>query len=184
MAFRPLPGPAMKRMLVCMSYSDDSTTASGPIRFADSLTPLHSAQSIEQRVGALIGRATIRQLWILFLDADDVQLPVLVPLDGLPPAPTSLWTNAIAAMAGESAHDAGAASIVLVWERYGPPQLSASDAEWLSALRGGLTDMNLAVRQIVVSHRTGVRLVADDEYASAGAAESVRERDPSSGSPE
>ena len=52
------------------------------------LLPLTTDQDVERRVADLIGRANSRQLWLLFLDEFDIQLPLLIPIEGLPFEPT------------------------------------------------------------------------------------------------
>jgi hypothetical protein len=52
------------------------------------LLPLTTDDQIERRVADLVGRAHTRQLWLLFLDEVDVQLPLLIPLEGLPLEPS------------------------------------------------------------------------------------------------
>src|ERR1700709_2439671 len=46
--------------------------------------PLLGAADIEGRVRDLIGRAITRKIWLLLLDGERRQLPLLLPIDGLP----------------------------------------------------------------------------------------------------
>ena len=51
------------------------------------LPPLTSQAAIEDRVQLLIGRAARRQIWLLFLDHEDRQLPLLIPVQDPPTQP-------------------------------------------------------------------------------------------------
>ena len=46
--------------------------------------PISTDHDIEQRVASLLQRAVRRQWWTLYLDADDLQRPVVMPMAGLP----------------------------------------------------------------------------------------------------
>lgn len=128
------------------------------------LSPLVTDDDIERRVAELIGRANIRQLWLLFLDGADRQLPLLIPIDGLPSQPTEQHTAGIVTQLSELMGDIGAASIILVWERYGAATLTAQDAAWARSLHDACESTGLPLRAMLLSHRTGVRWIAADDY--------------------
>lgn len=112
---------------------------------------------IQERATELVGRAVTRQLWLLFLDANDVQLPLIVPLDDLPSMPlgdTEVYREIIDAC--------GAASVVAAIERYGEETLTESDRAWARHLRANIGPV---LRGILLSHRLGVRWIAEDDYA-------------------
>jgi hypothetical protein len=127
------------------------------------LVPLASDAIIHERVTELIGRANQRQLWLLFLDEFDVQLPLLIPIDGLPPSPDG-YTPTVIANVRELMDDIGAASLIVVWERYGPAALSAGDTAWARALAAACVAEHLGLRAMLLSHRGGVRWLAPDDY--------------------
>jgi hypothetical protein len=58
----------------------------------------------------------------------------------------------------------GAARIVLVLERYGPPVLSSADVAWARSLASGCQVAGLNLRAMLLSHRRGVRWIAPDDY--------------------
>lgn len=125
--------------------------------------PLTTDDLLQERVTDLIGRANVRQHWFLFLDADGVQLPMLIPLDGLPLRPTDDlgW---LADRLRDTMEELGAASIVLVLERYADAAFTVSDMAWARALHAAFDDAAVALRAVFVCHRTGVRRMAADEY--------------------
>ena len=128
--------------------------------------PLETDALIEQRVADLIGRANRRQLWLLFLDDQQVQLPVIIPIDALPSAPPSGPDEAatLAEMLKATVDAAAAASVIIVVERFGPPALTPSDVAWARALHDACDAVAVPLRAILLSHRAGVRWVAQDDY--------------------
>ncbi|WP_210505479.1 hypothetical protein [Naasia sp. SYSU D00057] len=130
---------------------------------ADELSnvPLITAADIENRVAGLIGKAIIRKLWLLPLDAERKQIPLLMPIDGIPEkAPTdgSLGPFLKAVCA------APAREVVGVLERLGDPRLSADDRGWLRFLAAGLIEAGLGSAGMVLSHSTGCRWLPPEEW--------------------
>lgn len=125
--------------------------------------PLTSPVLIEERVRALIGRACRRQLWFLFLDDNQVQLPLLIPFDDLPSAPGETVHDLARAM-GRAMDAAGASSMIVVLERYASSALTASDLAWARALHDSFELDERELRGILLSHNRGVRWVAQDDY--------------------
>ena len=130
------------------------------------LTPLHSDTLIEDRVRDLIGRANRRQLWLIFLDEYDVQLPLLIPIDGLPSQPDAAGTTAVVTNVLELMDEIGAVGLVMVWERYGPSTLTPQDTAWAQSMAAACLGARLRLRAMLLSHRSGVRWIAPDDYIS------------------
>jgi hypothetical protein len=122
--------------------------------------PLHTDALIRERARQLVGRAIRRQLWLFFLDEHDVQLPLLVPIDDLPPLPPDEPMVGLVALAEE----VGAASVVAVLERFGDETLTPADVAWARHLRDSTTATSIRLRAILLSHRRGVRWIAPDDY--------------------
>lgn len=127
------------------------------------LQPLTNDVLIEERVRALIGRASRHQLWFLFLDGDQVQLPLMIPLDDLPSSPGDSAHDLARAM-GQAMEAAGAQSIIVVIERYAGTALTASDSAWAKAIHAAFEQDGLSLRGILLSHNRGVRWIAQDDY--------------------
>jgi hypothetical protein len=137
-----------------------------PVPYEESeLLPLVTDQDIERRVADLIGRANSRQLWLLFLDEFDIQLPLLIPIEGLPSAPTDEQTGAVLEKVREVMGEIGATTVITVIERYGASALTAQDAAWVRSLRLGCAERGLTLRAQLLSHRTGVRWIDAAETA-------------------
>ena len=124
-----------------------------------SLHPLTTDALIQQRATQLVGRAVQRQLWLMFLDADDYQLPLLVPLEDMPESPPD-WHLPL----GDFLEQAGASSLFVVLERYGDEALSPADIAWAKHVRASCDAASVDLRGVLLSHRRGVRWVAPDDY--------------------
>ena len=127
------------------------------------IQPLASDPLIEQRIAALVGRACSRQLWFLFVDGKNVQLPLIIPVSDPPvlpdPSVPQLVDNIV--QAGESI---GAHSVIVVLERYAGSQFSPADKAWAGALDTAFGHTALHMRAVLVSHSRGVRWFAPDDY--------------------
>ena len=128
------------------------------------LQPLVTDEQIRQRAEALIGKANQRQLWLLFLDDESVQLPLLIPIDGLPPRPTDENTARVIDRVREVMADIGAESLVIVLERHASATLSVHDRDWARSLYAACEGSGVALRAQLVSHRAGVLLLDPAEY--------------------
>lgn len=125
-----------------------------------SLSPLTTSELLQQRAAQLVGRAVRRQLWVMFLDEDDYQLPLLMPCDDLPDSPPD-WPLPFDAFADA----AGAAAVFVVLERFGSDVLTATDVAWAKHVSESCAAASVDLRGIMLSHRRGVRWVAPDDYA-------------------
>src|SRR3954464_14661919 len=124
-------------------------------------SPLITAADIENRVRDLIAHAIVRKIWLLLLDAERVQLPVLMPIEGLPDRPTSGASMGpfLKAVCGEPTKE-----VVVVWERPGGPQLRSADREWLRFVAAGLMEAGLGSAGMVLSHTKGTRWLPGSEW--------------------
>jgi hypothetical protein len=130
------------------------------------LLPLTTDADIERRVADLVGRANNRQLWLMFLDEFDVQLPLLIPIESLPAEPTDDQTELVISQVRELMADIGASSVIAVLERYGAAALTAQDAAWSRSLWACCAQNGVTLRAQLLSHRTGVRWIAESEFSA------------------
>lgn len=128
------------------------------------LQPLDTDAQVQQRVADLIGRACRRQLWFLFLDERGVQLPVLMPVADPPLSPPPPESGGLLGMVGHLVEAVEAAAIVLVLERFGTASLTDSDRAWAAALHTACNEVGVPLRGMLLSHRDGVRWLAQDDY--------------------
>ena len=125
--------------------------------------PLSSDALIEQRVASLIGRACQRQLWFFFLDDDDLQLPVLIPISD-PPARPDSTVDGLADLISSQLAELDGKSVVVILERYADSTITPGDRAWARALSDAFTERHVHLRAMLVSHRRGVRWLAPDDY--------------------
>lgn len=129
--------------------------------------PLVSDELIEKRVSALIGKANVRQWWTLLVDDDDVQIPVLMPMDGLPFLPPDGAGDVLAHDLSLVMNEYEATQAIFVWERPWGDEVTPPDREWARALAESCAAIGVRVRAQLICHRDGVRWFAPDDYLSA-----------------
>jgi len=117
-----------------------------------------------QRVEQLVGRAAVaRQLWIMFVDGDGRQAPVLLPISDVPLRPDArVIDNLAAVMAGMCADlttDVGAGSVILVLERIGRDAVLAGDRQWAAALGEACDRAGASLRGVYLSTSGGVHRI-------------------------
>jgi hypothetical protein len=126
--------------------------------------PIVTDAQVEERVAALIGRACRRQLWLLFIDSQCLQLPVLMPCDDYPAGPDTRDATRLAVAFAEVMREADAAQIIFVWERRLGEAATLGDRLWAKALAAACRAEGVSVRGQLISHRGGVRWFAPEEY--------------------
>lgn len=114
-----------------------------------------------ERVEQLVGPATAaRQLWIMFVDGDGRQAPVILPISDIPLRPEAcVIDNLAAVMAGLCADlttDAGGGSVILTLERIGRDSVLAGDQQWAVALREACHRAGATLRGFYLSTSGGV----------------------------
>ncbi|UOE45773.1 hypothetical protein [Agromyces larvae] len=139
------------------------------------LIPLTTDAALQERVTDLLQCAFRRQWWTLYLDADDRQLPVIMPMAGYPHDPTEpvidgsgfpgtaaqLLADRLAMMI----EDLGAASVVFVWERPGSAESTPADRAWARELADACRAETVRVRAQFIAHSRGIRWFAPDDFA-------------------
>ena len=133
--------------------------------------PISTDHDIEQRVASLLQRAIRRQWWTLYLDADDLQRPVVMPMPGYPEHPHETFgdegtvAEVLANRLASIVADIEAAKVIFVWERPGDDEFTTDDLAWAGALGAACRDVGVAVRAQLVLHDRGVRWIAPDDHA-------------------
>lgn len=135
-----------------------------PLSAADAESlPITTDQQVEDRVASIIGRANRRQLWMLFLTADDVQLPVILPLADYPSSPSPEMSARLGSTVRQCVDEIDAAQVVLVWERCQGRDLTPTDTAWAKSAVAACREAGVPLRAQLVSHRAGVRWLAPDD---------------------
>lgn len=131
-------------------------------RYDDTIDePLHTGEQILARVRDLIGPASRSQTWLLFLDGDDVQLPVIVPIDAVPEEQPLVDSARELLSALAAATDA--AAVIVVIESPHSRELGGADRAWAIALREAASTEGVDVRALLLSHDDGVRALGPDD---------------------
>jgi hypothetical protein len=136
------------------------TTITGGTPDYDLLTPVSTDADVLGRVDQLIDTDARRDrsLWLFFLTADAVQLPVLVPVDDMPVSPDPDTAGSICRMIAHVLDDAapgGSAVITLV--RDNGLSVTPADQQWLTALRSAAASTGLHLRMLCLATKEGTR---------------------------
>ncbi|MEL4317679.1 hypothetical protein WJX64_01535 [Leifsonia sp. YIM 134122] len=126
--------------------------------------PITTDEQVLDRVDALIGKAVRRQLWLLFVDADDRQIPLVIPIADHPAAPYGGHAELLASRIADIVDEAGAAQIIVVWERRLRATSTEADRAWARELATACSDVDVRIRAQLISHRDGTRWFAPDDY--------------------
>ncbi len=142
---------------------------------ADRTAPLTDDALLQERIAFLLRRASLRQLWMMFLFADDVQSEILIPCADLPVTPHEILTtddhershaDVLGERVAEIMEGLGFAQAVFVWERPGEPAAGVEEREWARALAEACAQHGARVRAQFLLHDQGVRALAPDDYLS------------------
>lgn len=135
-------------------------TITGGLPDYDLLTPISTDAEVLGRVDQLIGADARRDqsLWLLFLTADAVQLPVVVSVDDMPISPDPDTAGSICHMIAQVLRDAapgGSAVITLV--RDNGLSVTGLDQQWLMALRSAAARTGMPLRMLCLATTEGTR---------------------------
>jgi hypothetical protein len=126
--------------------------------------PLITDEHVLERVQLLVRNAMRRQLWLMFADGDDRQLPVLMPTD-VPRNPEGADPSHLARFIREVTDGLDAESIIVTLERRGSDEVTDDDREWFRLVRDACALAELRLRGPLLCHSRGVRWVAVEDYA-------------------
>lgn len=133
---------------------DPRATSILPVMTTDSTalaSPLYTDDDMIRRIEHLLAPAgNPGQLWVMFLDADHRQIPVIAPFEGCPALPDPADVDGLTHLMREALadHVGGAGSVLLVRERLGGDTPTEQDHCWAAALTGGCARQHLDVAGI------------------------------------
>lgn len=125
--------------------------------------PLVNDEQVQARVVDLIGIASRRQLWLMFLDEQNVQLPVVLPSD-VDSRPDRRALEPFSAFVSEVVGSTLCAAVIAVFERPGPDVVSPDDREWLTLVSLAVRNAGVSLRGPLLSSSAGVRWIGPDDY--------------------
>src|SRR5215472_4476698 len=141
-----------------------TTTTRGPAPSADIAVPLRTDEDVLRRVDLLINpdARLERSIWLLFLSASGVQLPVVVPIDGVPEQPDLTSARSLCWVIAEALRNnvpGGHAIVVLT--RPGAATAGPVDRDWAATLHRAAGDRGASLRMVCLATPSGLsRLTA------------------------
>jgi hypothetical protein len=108
------------------------------------------------------GRSSI---WVVFLDADGVVQPVIVPIEDVPPEPDAVVVRNLARVIADAFDDGSGASVALLLSRGGPVGMTDADRRWARALVDGFR--GLTRWPVHLATRDRVQVFAPDDLIAA-----------------
>lgn len=116
---------------------------------------------VAERVDDIVGPALVRRLWLLLVDGDRRQTPVVLPIADPPRRPDAATVEGLAAVLaevrGDLATPAGPGSVVVVLERPGSAVPDRDDWAWTRALLDACGRSVTGVLGVFLSTSRGVQ---------------------------
>ena len=125
--------------------------------------PLATDALVLTRVVDLIQHSIRRQIWLMFLDEEQRQLPVLMP-SYVPRRPEAGALGPFGEFLGGLFDEVDASSMVIIYERVGSDSLSDSDREWFRLIHASCLAERIPLRGPLLAHDGGVRWIAPEDY--------------------
>jgi hypothetical protein len=135
------------------------TATTGHTPDFDPTALLHTDADVLRRVDALIDSTAriSRSLWLFFLSGDGAQLPVVVPIDNLPPSPDPLMMgNVFSVVAGIITTEAPGGSAIVTLTRPGAGDVEPTDRPWLRTMQAAARKRGAAIRMLCLATPAGV----------------------------
>jgi hypothetical protein len=123
---------------------------------------LATDEALLERVRDLVEGAYRQQLWFMFLDERDRQLPLLIPFD-VPDRPDEEHRDRLDPFVAHLVDEVQPRSIVVVLERPGPDWLTVSDREWFAVIDDACRAAGVVRRGPIVAYDDGFRWIAAED---------------------
>lgn len=108
----------------------------------------------------LLGPALRRQLWAFLLASNGRQLPIVIPIDGIPASPSNEELRSIVSSLGQVLDEYGpGGSILFALERPGDETPHGFDELWADGLHSAADDEAVDVFAIYLVHDDGLRMM-------------------------
>lgn len=154
-----------------------TTTLAGPAADQDAARPLRTDSDVLERIDWLLDACSRRRrsVWLAFLTATGLQLPVVVPIDAVPEYADLAGARSLCWIAGETMRQfAPGGSAVLALTRPGPAEAGPADLEWEQVLSRAARERGVVLRMVCLATpagvrqlSTGIRRRSGDEYTHA-----------------
>jgi hypothetical protein len=140
-----------------------TTVTAGAAPDRDFSAPLHTDEDILRRVDLLLddNARQLHSVLLLFLAADGVQLPLVIPIDNVP-EPDPLVVGNLCWIIAEALTRNPGASAVVVLTRPETDHVNHRDRRWSQLLRAGARQHRAPIRMVCLATPAAVlRLPAD-----------------------
>ena len=111
-------------------------------------------------LSTMLGPALRRQLWAFLLASNGRQLPIVIPIDGMPASPSDEELRSIVSSLGQVLDEYGpGGSILFALERPGDETPHGFDELWADGLHSAAEDEAVDVFAIYLVHDDGLRMM-------------------------
>jgi hypothetical protein len=136
-----------------------TTATQGPLPASDIAVPLRTDEDVLRRIDLLVDQDARHQrsIWLLFLSASGVQLPVVVPIDSVPEYPDLTTARSLCWVIAEALREnvpGGHAVVVLI--RPGAGAADDADLDWAATLHRAAGDRGASLRMVCLATPSGV----------------------------
>jgi hypothetical protein len=123
---------------------------------------LAADETLLDRVRDIVEGAYRRQLWLMFLDEEHRQLPIVIPHD-VPSSPNRSHRAGFRPFIAELVDEIRPTSIVAVLERPGPDIVRRGDREWFAVVDDACRAAGVVPRGPILVHDDGFRWIASED---------------------
>lgn len=136
-----------------------TTITERPAPASDIAVPLRTDEDVLRRIDLLIDQDAREQrsIWLLFVSASGVQLPVVVPIDGVPQRADLTTARSLCWVIAEALREnvpGGDALVVLTRPWAGPAD--RADLDWATTLHRAAGDRGASLRMVCLATPSGV----------------------------
>lgn len=123
--------------------------------------PLDDDAALLERVRTLVQRGFVRRLWLVLLDDESRQLPVMPQIEEMPRSPGADAVQVLAQLLDQVGEFCTAVAFVL--ERPGRPRPEPDDLAWADAIARAASGSPVRLRAVLLAHGVGVDPVEPSE---------------------
>jgi hypothetical protein len=140
-----------------------TTALAGATPDFDRTAPLRTDDDVLRRVEKLLADSArqLRSVVLFFLDADGVQMPVVVPVDDVPERPDPMLVGSMCWVITEALREYPGGSAIVALTRPGVAQPDNSDLDWYKMVHVAAQQHRSPVRMFCLATPSGVRTLTD-----------------------
>ncbi len=124
-------------------------------------------EALLKRIRDVVEGAYRRQLWLMFLDDEHRQLPIVIPHD-VPSNPNRGHHTGFRPFIAGLVEELRPASVVVVLERPGTDDLRRGDREWFAVVDDACRAAGVVRRGPILAHDDGFRWIAAEDLLVGG----------------